>query len=236
MRRALESPTVLDMRLLLIRHGQTPSNVEGILDAGYPGPGLTALGQEQARAVPDALQHENIAGLHVSRLLRTHETAAPLAAALRTSSRLTEGLEEIGAGDYEMRRDEQAVEAYQDNQARWSGGDLTGGLPGGETGDRFWARYTDALRHIAGLYAEDATVAAISHGAAIRVFASVVGELGTATRHDRPLFNTGMVALVGHPDEGWTIEDWVSTPIGGTHLLGDTEHDVTADQEAEAAV
>ncbi|WP_299301475.1 histidine phosphatase family protein [uncultured Brachybacterium sp.] len=224
------------MRLLLIRHGQTPSNVEGILDADYPGPGLTALGATQAEAVPSALAHESISGLHVSRLLRTHETAAPMAAALGMSPRLTQGLEEISAGDFEMRRDEDAVEAYQDNQARWSGGDLTGGLPGGETGEQFWARYTGALRHIAGLYAEDATVAVVSHGAAIRVFASVVGELGAATRHDRPLFNTGMVTLTGHPDQGWTLEDWVSEPIGGGHLLGSIEHDITADQDAEAAV
>src|SRR5699024_5083913 len=45
LRARASSRTVPGMRLLLIRHGQTPSNVEGILDAGYPGPGLTALGQ-----------------------------------------------------------------------------------------------------------------------------------------------------------------------------------------------
>ena len=170
------SRTVPSMRLLLIRHGQTPSNVEGILDTGYPGPGLTALGHTQAQAVPGALQHETIAGLHVSRLLRTHETAAPLAAALGTSPRLTEGLEEIQAGDVELRRDEESVDAYQQNQASWSGGELSGGLPGGEVGHQFLDRYTGALRHIASLYAEDATVAVISHGAAIRVFASLAGE------------------------------------------------------------
>ncbi|MGO1480858.1 MAG: histidine phosphatase family protein [Brachybacterium sp.] len=224
------------MRLLLIRHGQTPSNVEGILDTGYPGPGLTALGYTQAQAVPGALQYETIAGLHVSRLLRTHETAAPLAAALGMSPRLTEGLEEIQAGDVELRRDEESVDAYQQNQASWSGGELAGGLPGGEVGHQFLDRYTRALRHIGSLYAEDATVAVISHGAAIRVFASLAGNLGAATRHDRPLYNTGMVTLTGHPDEGWELNDWISHPIGGAHLLGETEHDVTADPNAEAVV
>ena len=29
------------MRLLLIRHGQTPANVRGELDTAAPGPGLT---------------------------------------------------------------------------------------------------------------------------------------------------------------------------------------------------
>lgn len=224
------------MRLLLLRHGQTPSNVDGILDAGYPGPGLTALGRAQAEAVPGALAHESIAGLHVSRLLRTHETVAPLAAALDMSPRLTQGLEEISAGNFELRRDEEAVTAYQSSQARWAAGDLSGGLPGGETGEQFWARYTGALRHIAGLYADDATVVVVSHGAAIRVFASVVADLGQDAWHERPLFNTGLVTLTGHPDVGWTLEDWISEPVGGAHLLGDVEHDVTADQEAEAAV
>lgn len=222
------------MRLLLIRHGQTPSNVEGTLDTGYPGPGLTALGHRQAQAVPGALQHETIAGLHVSRLLRTHETAAPLAAALGMSPRLTEGLEEIQAGDVELRRDEDSVDAYQQNQALWSGDELDGGLPGGESGHEFLERYTGALRHIASLHAQDATVAVVSHGAAIRVFASLAARLGPATRHDRPLFNTGMVTLIGHPDEGWELEGWISEPIGGAHLLGDAEHDVTADPNAES--
>lgn len=236
MRGAAGSRTVPSMRLLLIRHGQTPSNVEGILDAGYPGPGLTALGHEQARAVPEALRGEDIAGLHVSRLLRTHETAAPLAAALGTSPRLTAGLEEISAGDYEMRRDAEAIEAYQSNHARWSAREFTEGLPGGESGDQFWARYTGALQHIAGLYAEDATVAVVSHGAAIRVFAAVMGGLGAASLEERPLYNTGMVTLTGHPAEGWEIEGWQSNPVGGSHLLGSTQHDVTADQDADAAV
>ena len=224
------------MRLLLLRHGQTPSNVEGILDAGYPGPGLTTLGHRQAEAIPEALAHEDITALHVSRLLRTHETAAPLAAALGISPHLTSGLEEISAGEFEMRRDEEAVAAYQDNHARWSAGEFTDGLPGGETGRAFWDRYTGALRHIAGLHDEDATIAVVSHGAAIRVFAAVVAGLSPASLEDRPLFNTGMVTLTGHPEEGWELEDWVSAPIGGAHLLAGTAHDVTADQHADAAV
>ena len=224
------------MRLLLIRHGQTPSNVDGILDAGCPGPGLTALGRAQAEAVPEALRDEDIAAIHVSRLVRTHETAAPLAAARGLSPFLTEGLEEISAGQYEQRRDREAVEAYQQNHARWSAGQFTEGVPGGETGDQFWARYTGALRHIAALHSADATVAVVSHGAAIRVFAAVVAGLEAASLDERPLFNTGMVTLTGHPDEGWVLEDWLSTPLGGEHLLQGTAHDVTADQEAEAAV
>lgn len=227
--------TVSSMRLLLIRHGQTSSNVAGALDTAFPGAGLTELGQSQARAVPEALGEEQIAGIHVSPLIRTHETASPLAATLGIPLQITEGLEEIAAGDFEMRRDEEAVHAYQDNQDRWSSQELAHALPGGEDGSRFWDRYTGALREIAGYYADDATVAVVSHGAAIRVFSILAAGLAPATRHERPLFNTGMVTLTGHPDQGWQLHDWVSEPIGGAHLLGDTSHDVTADATAEAA-
>ncbi len=224
------------MRLLLLRHGQTPSNVEGILDAAYPGPGLTPLGRAQAEAVPAALAQERIDGLHVSPLLRTHETAAPLAAALGISPQITRGLEEISAGDLQGRRDEDAVHVYRSGQARWAGGDLTGGLPGGESGEQFWGRFNGALRHIARVHGPDATVVSVSHGAAIRVFASVVAGLGADAWHDRPLYNTGLVTLIGGPDEGWELTDWISDPVGGAHLLADIEHDVTADDDAEAAV
>lgn len=70
------------MRLLLIRYGQTPSNVAGLLDTRIPGPGLTDLGRRQAEALPALLAEEGIGALLVSTMRRTHESAAPLAAAL----------------------------------------------------------------------------------------------------------------------------------------------------------
>lgn len=33
------------MRLLLIRHGETPTNVGYLLDTAVPGPGLTEIGR-----------------------------------------------------------------------------------------------------------------------------------------------------------------------------------------------
>ena len=222
------------MRLLLLRHGQTPSNVEGVLDAAYPGPGLTTLGRAQAAAVPAALASEDIAGIHVSRLLRTHETAAPLAAVRGLSPRITAGFEEILAGDLQGRQDAASVETYQGMHHRWSAGELDAGVPGGESAEEFWARWNAALARIAAQHAEDANVVVVSHGAAIRVFASVVAGLGTASLSDRPLFNTGLVTLVGGPGAGWHLEDWVSSPVGGEHLLRGAAHDVTADDDAEA--
>ena len=66
------------MKLLLIRHGQTPGNVAGQLDTAFPGPGLTELGERQAAALPEALADEGIEALYTSTLLRTQRTVAPL--------------------------------------------------------------------------------------------------------------------------------------------------------------
>jgi probable phosphoglycerate mutase len=67
------------VRLLLIRHGQTPHNVTGALDTAFPGAGLTALGEAQARALPTALSGETISAIYASPLVRTQLTATPLA-------------------------------------------------------------------------------------------------------------------------------------------------------------
>src|SRR5438309_1058791 len=51
------------VRLLLVRHGQIPSNVHGILDTAEPGPSLNDIGREQARALVPTLADEPIEGL-----------------------------------------------------------------------------------------------------------------------------------------------------------------------------
>ncbi|WP_169736544.1 histidine phosphatase family protein, partial [Promicromonospora kroppenstedtii] len=90
------------MRLLLLRHGQTPSNVKGLLDTAVPGPGLTLLGEKQAAAVPDALRDREIGAIAVSSMIRTSFTAAPLAKDRGIEPVKLPGLREIEAGDLEM--------------------------------------------------------------------------------------------------------------------------------------
>ncbi len=69
------------VRLLLIRHGQTPSErARGAEHGRSPAPGSPSWGR-QAAALPSVLAVEQIAAIYVSQLTRTHRTAAPLAAA-----------------------------------------------------------------------------------------------------------------------------------------------------------
>lgn len=221
------------MRLLLIRHGQTPANVAGALDTAVPGLGLTALGQAQAAAVPDALADERISALHASPLVRTQLTAAPLAAARGLEVAVVPGLEEVSAGSLEMRSDEEAVEGYVECLAAWMADDLDRAMPGGPDGHAFWRRYDGAIRSVTEGRGTDETVAVVSHGAAIRVWTVIATRVPLERAHEMRISNTGMATLEGDPATGWRLLDWHADPLGGHALLDESAQDVTGDSSDE---
>ncbi len=222
------------MRLLLIRHGQTPNNVAGALDTGRPGAGLTMLGHAQARAVPEALTSEEIAAVYASVLTRAQLTAAPLAGARGLEVRVREGLEEISAGDLEMHTEHDSVRAYLEALGRWAHGDLAHSLPGGTDGHAFFERYDAAIGAIAAAHPAE-TVAVVSHGAAIRLWSATrAANVGPAYAIEQRLMNTGLCTLTGDPDIGWTLDRWHEEPLGGADLEDRLAHDVTGDPAEEA--
>lgn len=222
------------MRLLLIRHGQTPSNVVGALDTAFPGAGLTPLGQVQSAAVPDALTGERIAGVYASRLVRTQLTAEPLTRHLSLQVEVRDGLEEISAGDLEMREDMDAVRAYVGPMIAWFEGDLSRSVPGGQDGHAFLERFDGALRRIAREHDRDDTVAVFSHGAAIRTYTSLRAGLSAERAAELNIMNTGMGVLDGDPDRGWELVSWRPEPLGGPGLEDRVADDPTGESAEEA--
>jgi broad specificity phosphatase PhoE len=223
------------MRILFVRHGQTPANVRGILDTAAPGPGLTELGARQADAVVEALGHETIAAIYVSKLVRTHETAAPLAAALGLTPVELAGTHEIEAADIEGRSDHEAVRTYLTTVFAWGSGDPAPAMPGGADGHAFFARFDGAIAEIAAAHPDSATVVVVSHGAAIRVWTGArVSNLGDGFTADNHLDNTGVVVVEGSPDAGWTALSWGGTPVGGERLVDVGADDPTGDPVEEA--
>ena len=206
------------MRLLLIRHGQTPSNVVGALDTARPGPGLTALGKAQAEAIPAALADQPIDAVYASPLIRTQLTAAPLAEARDLDIEVLEGLEEIIAGRWEMRNDMDAVRTYMETASRWGVGELDAVIEGGESGHEFFSRYDNAIAKIAAANPA-ATVVVVSHGAAIRVWAAArIAGVDLSEAAKWRIYNTGMCELDGDPQNGWQLVRWVREPLGGVEL------------------
>jgi broad specificity phosphatase PhoE len=218
------------MRLLLIRHGQTPSNVLGALDTAHPGAPLTELGQAQAAAIPRALRGEQIDAVFASTLLRTQLTAEPLARHLGVEVQIRDGLHEIEAGSLEMRSDRQSQRTYMETVLSWGAGHLDASFPGGPSAAEFFERYDAAIDRIAGEH--DGTVAVFSHGAAIRVWvAGRARNISPRFAAENHLENTGVVVLNGDPGLGWIAESWTGVPLGGLLL-----EDVSADDPTGESV
>ncbi|MER6081424.1 histidine phosphatase family protein [Streptomyces sp. NPDC001833] len=210
------------MRLLLIRHGQTPTNVDFLLDTAVPGPGLTALGEQQAAALPGALADEDIEALYVSTLIRTQLTAAPLAAARGLDLVVRDGVREVFAGDLELLPGHsERGEEYMRTVFGWAAGDTAPRMPGGETGDEVLGRYDAVIAEAAASGA--GTVAMVSHGAVIRLWtAARADNVDVPYAASRPLGNTGVVILEGSPADGWKALSWEGAVVEPTGASGPT--------------
>lgn len=212
------------MRLFLVRHAQTPSNVVGALDTAAPGAGLTELGRRQAAAAGAVLSERGVQHVHASPLVRTQQTAEPLATTLGRPSAVHDGLAEIGAGDLEMRTDPEALQAYATAVLGWLAGDLDVRVGGGGNGHEFLERYDAAVLAIAEA-AAGSTAAAFSHGAAIRTWVALrvvnpedLLRLAGGAGPGAGLRNTGCIVLDGDPERGWRAVAWENVPLGGAEL------------------
>jgi broad specificity phosphatase PhoE len=219
------------MRLLLIRHGQTPGNVLGQLDTAHPGPGLTELGERQAEALSRALANERIHALYASTLIRTQITAAPLARVHGLETEVLQGIHEIEAGALEKLTDHESHKRYLGTIFSWADGELDRRMPAGPSGRDFFGRYDAAIARIAAranAACNSGSVAVVSHGAAIRVWAGMrAGNIETGFAAKHALDNTGIVALDGDPDNGWELIHWDDSPVGGLALADPTAEDPT---------
>lgn len=214
------------MRLILVRHGQTPANVAGSLDTTLPGPELTGLGTRQAQALVGDLAEQPIDAVFASEATRAQLTAAPIAGARELPVQVLPGTFEIQAGALEKRTDWPSIQIYIDTLRLWREGDLSAAAPDGENGHEMLRRMDAAIAHLhsSGL----AAVVLVSHGAVIRAWAGMrcsdAADLAT-----RPLDNTGVVILDGDPTVGWGFVSWTETCAGGLEdeQPDDAEHDPT---------
>jgi len=206
------------MRLVLVRHGQTASNLAHALDTEEPGAELTEQGERQAEGAANRLASLPIEAIFASNLARTQQTAAPLAARLSLPVTVHAGLREARAGELEMRTDKESVRTYLKTYLAWVNGRIDERRPGGESGREVITRFDRAL---AQLEATGVLMAAVfSHGATIRAWcASRVRNLDADFVARHPLDNCGAVFLKRPGDEsGWLAEAWEHDALGGFDL------------------
>lgn len=199
-----------DITLTLVRHAQSAGNASGLIDTSTPGPMLTDLGLRQAESVSETLRGkgDTYDAIFASTMIRTQQTAQPMAAALHEPVVVLPGLREIEAGDYEGRPEAEAGTTYFQAPVRWLGGDRGARIPGSIDGNEFDARYDEA---VATIYQDtvgdpDPHAVAYSHGAAIMMWVAMnVRGVDTASFATNPLQNTGFFVIRGNPADGWSL-------------------------------
>ncbi|TRW88907.1 histidine phosphatase family protein [Mycolicibacterium sp. 018/SC-01/001] len=208
-------------RLVLVRHGQTHSNVARRLDTRPPGAELTELGREQARGFADSLVRPPGLIAH-SIATRAVQTAQLISTAIGTPQPPAEfdGLHEVQVGDLEDRADEAAHEEFNAIYRRWHDGELDVRLPGGESGHQVLDRYVPVLDDLRMRYLDDdawgGDIVVVSHGAAIRLVAAVLAGVDSTFAIDHHLANTETVVLAPVTDGRWSCLQWgaLTPPFG----------------------
>ena len=200
------------MRIVFIRHGQTKSNVGHLLDTAYPGAPLNEVGLAQAAGLPARLEGVPIEVVMTSDITRARQTGEPLARALRVPLITHPGVREIYAGDWEMDTDWRqyvaVIEAWTEDPSR--------SLPGGDSGEKFFARFDAAIAELA----DYQCAAVVSHGGALRCWLG--RRCGIELDADRSwhLDNTDTVVVEGVPGD-WTIINWAGRDIDSAGVTQD---------------
>jgi probable phosphoglycerate mutase len=204
--------------LVLVRHGASaavrPGVAPPLLD-GHSDPPLAPEGAAQARAVAERLAPEALAGLFVTPLRRTAETAAPLATVSGLEPTPVPDLREVYLGDWEggiyriRVTDGDPLVARMLAEERW---DL---IPNAEPADAFALRIRIGVETVVKVAGPDTAVAVFVHG-------GVLGEICRQATGSRPF------AFI-HADNGSITRLVVIAP--GRWLLrsfNDTAHLETA--------
>jgi hypothetical protein len=218
-----QTPIVIDF----VRHGQSIANAANLFDTAVPGTGLTLLGQQQSQAIANALAGQGpFAGIFASQLIRTQETAAPLAHLLGMNVQILPGLNEIYAGVFNgLPQLSPAGLLYLVAPVAWTLGFPTVPMlgPGAHiNGVVFDQGFTNALQTMYGNAITNPVVAAngkITDVAFSSEFAIEVGTMMNINNPDpllmltHPLPNTGVVVVQGDPQNGWTLVSWNGMPV-----------------------
>lgn len=207
------------VRLLLVRHGESRWNAEGLLQ-GQADPPLSDLGRRQAAQVAARLVDEGVEVIAASDLERAVETAAALADALGLEIERREDLREVDLGSWTGASREQIERQAPELWRRWR----IEGIEGWEGGERYEQAMVRISGAVSALAAEHAgrTVVAVSHGGSIR--------LATCHLLGMQAENLGRIMSIGNA----SITEFLVEPDGTGRLvrLNDNAHllaETTAD-------
>ena len=214
--------------LILLRHGQTTSNVDRKLDTLVPGAPLTQLGEEQALAAGQAISASyQVERVFSSEALRARQTAAIAFSSLVSDIPALPGLQEIHAGRWEMHNSWAAHEAYLNAFRGFYRRDPAATVEDGDSLETFLTRYRagvlsalDPALGPAGSAGSNGSTVVVSHGGAIRAFTANACQVDPVFVEQSYLPNCEYVVLNPGDDPAATFGDWEVVRWGAYDLAG----------------
>lgn len=153
------------MELVLIRHGESEANRQGIVQGHFDSP-LSEAGCEQARALASALRHEAFEALYASDLMRARQTGEAIAERLGLTPRLDPMIREIDIGLFSGRTWAHIAEHHPDDYRRFKETGRWSVVPGAESDDAQEERVEGFIAKLRA--AHTGRVAVVAHGAILR--------------------------------------------------------------------
>ncbi|HEX7707413.1 MAG TPA: histidine phosphatase family protein [Thermoanaerobaculia bacterium] len=190
--------------LILVRHGETVSNVAGIAQ-GWGDSDLSPRGAEQVSRIGERLKRHEPDAIFSSPIGRAMTTAQAISDILGLEVTTLEGLREMSYGTWEnrsfldVRREEK--EAYE----RWIS-DPDASSPKGESHTQVRRRLEEAIESVSGVKRP----VLVSHGTAIRIAVTALLNLPVMASMHFAQDNAAVNVFLRRPGR-WVLKVWNDT-------------------------
>jgi broad specificity phosphatase PhoE len=191
------------MRLILVRHGETPWNVT-LQYQGQANIPLNERGLEQASRAAARLTRYGVTRLYSSDLARAWQTAEVIGATLGLTPVALPELREIDVGQWEGLTPEELYRRFPDHMAEYRRDPARTVRLGGESYAQLQARALIALQQIQDHHQHGDIVAAVSHGGTIRALLCHVIGLDL-DRFGRMWLDNGSLTELRLGRNGWRL-------------------------------
>jgi len=179
--------------VLLVRHGQTSSNVTGFY-MGWSDENLNEVGYTQARSLSSRLASLPITSVYTSPLRRAYTTAAILAEPHKLELKFSDHLTEIRLGDWQGLHMDEIKRRWPElwQQSRIDPSELT--MPNGESFGQVTERAVRAFEMIVEAN-QGKLVAIVTHDVIIRVLAAYILGVSNSIYRRFEINNTSLSVI-----------------------------------------
>ena len=201
----MQEPT----RIIAIRHGETPWNVDGRIQ-GHLDIALNDRGRWQAQQVAQALEGETPAALYSSDLRRAMETAQAIARRVRSAAIPEPRLRERSFGRYEGRTFVEVEHEAPEHALRWRRRDPDYAPPGGESLLSLRERIAGTVDDLAAR-ATGKLIVLVAHGGVMDILYRLATRQHLQAARTWQLPNAAINRLLWSPGTGLTLVGWADT-------------------------